>query len=64
MDAIFKLLGWDAKVQKPFAVSFEALGVECDLTETHRGLFRFKNKRGRVEEISDAVEGICARGFT
>ena len=35
VDAIFKLLGWDTKVPKPFAVSFEALGVECDLTETH-----------------------------
>ena len=63
VDAIFKLLGWDTKVQKPFAVSFEALGVECDLTETKRGLFRFKNKRGRVEEISNTVGSICERGL-
>ena len=63
VDAIFKLLGWDTKVQKLFAVSFEASGVECDLAETHGVLFRFKNKRGRVEEISSAVERICEWGF-
>ena len=63
VDAFFKLLGWSTKAQKPFAVSFEALGVECDLTETHRGLFKFKNKPGRVEEISGAVESVCARGL-
>ena len=63
VDKVFSLLGWDIKEQVPFASRFDALGVVCDLSDSTRGVLRFANKPGRVEEISRTVDGLVEKGF-
>lgn len=48
---------------KPFAPSFDVLGLTLDLASSkHAGVVTLKNKEGRVEKISSKVSGIQQEG--
>lgn len=47
---------------KPFATKATVLGVEIDAAESGDGHVLIRNKPGRVEEISETVDGVLARG--
>ena len=61
------LLGWrhdrTGPKGKPFAPSFDVLGLTLDLSSLHRaGVVTLKNKEGRVDKISSKIEGIQKEG--
>lgn len=59
---LFKSLGWrlseDAEKDLPFAVRFQALGVEFDLSEVCAGRFTVGNTSSRKEEIGTKIDSI------
>ena len=59
---LFKSLGWrlseDAEKDLPFAVRFQALGVEFDLSEVCAGRFTVGNTSSRKEEIGAKIDSI------
>ena len=47
---------------KPFESKATVLGVEIDASEAGSGYVLVRNKPGRIEEISEAVNGVLTRG--
>jgi hypothetical protein len=61
------LLGWrhdrTGPKGKPFAPSFDVLGMTLDLADLQRaGVVTLKNKEGRVEKIASKISGIQQEG--
>ena len=61
---LFKTLGWklseDPEKDLPFAVRFNALGVEFDLTEVCNGVFAVGNTSSRKDELGVRIDTILS----
>lgn len=66
MTALLDMLGWDhAKLgtkAADFASDFNALGIQVQLANLHRGSFIMANKPGRVERIVRMLEQVAKDG--
>ena len=61
---LFESLGWvlstDEDKDKPFSHTFQALGVEFNLSGSAEGFFTVGNTQARKDEINEKAQGILA----
>ena len=66
MEFILHALGWkyamDGKKAEPHCSAFKVLGVELDLSESHRGSITVSNKRERVDDLVKTLGRILDKG--
>ena len=65
-EALLKILGWnfanEGKKYVPFGVSFDALGVNFDLSNMTAGNFIIKNKESRILELTATLKEYIEAG--
>ena len=68
VSSLLNLLGWDHAATgegskgKPFATTFNVLGMSLDLSRLAEGVIILANKEGRAERLSEKVESFARGG--
>ena len=62
--ALLHMLGFECSKEKlaPFAEQADMLGVTVDVSQSHKGLLRARNKSSRVNELAPKLERVLVKG--